>query len=314
MKTAGPESPFFHNVENQIKNAAEPNESWPEARLNFNNTLEMIQYVDDNRPIWSPIEQGSICNYVCQTIDESKTLGTKTWDEAAALARFGWPEGRNRLVAAQQKFVANDKVKVAAIGYDVAGAFPDVPLYLAGDPECMVDQVSTSRTSRPVIKLLISPMCAVNVSAEARANWGAALLSWVSAEEAAGNQVEIDILYVTTSPCFFIDEKKWGPPVVVTFSLQKTENKQSIDQLAFWLMHNAAHRRIQFAIRERLNIGKWYSLFNVYGNAVTDFMTLESYVTDNKILLILGDGASDVSSALKYIDDEVEKWKKRQAQ
>jgi hypothetical protein len=299
MQTAGPESSLYKKVDNPNPDTRpEPTDHWPQIEIAFASTREMVDFATSRTPVWQPDEQGSIRDFNCRTQDEIAEYGTATWREAVSLAQNGWPDGQKLLTTARSQYISSEKIQIRIVGYGVGGSFPDVPRFLAGDPEH--------------IRVVVSPNCPISVTAESRANWGAAFLSWVAAEELAGNTVEIDVIYVTKAPCYYLDEYKWGPPVIVKYTLQRTNSYKSIDQLAFWLMHPAAHRRIQFAIKENLHIGKWYKLYRIYGNAVTNREDIRRFLDKDDILLILGTGAESVQSALSSIEVELEKWKERQ--
>src|SRR5215471_5572917 len=80
--------------------------------------------------------------------------GTDTWEEAVDMAvRKGWPDGKKMLE--DSLAVVRPKVEpFKSIEMSVAGAYPMVPNYAAGDPECMViDPGSDIRHARPIIRI-----------------------------------------------------------------------------------------------------------------------------------------------------------------
>lgn len=310
MKNNGPESSLEDNSTISYNHGITVTQRYREIIQEFEDTNSMVEHIRKTPAIWTPKNQKGITELVCSTYKDAIEYGTSTWEETVRLADNGWMEGRKLLVDAQSHHIAEGKVQARSLAYDVAGGFPDIARFIAGDPENMIDLGDSISKQKPVLRITVSPMCPISVGPEARANWGAALLSWISAEELSGHAVELDVIYVSTTEIFVIGENIFGPPVVVKFKMQETNVYKSIDQMAFWLMHNAAHRRVQFALRERLDIGRWYSVGNVYGKAVTDKDEIRKYCDRDRILLVLGEGTKSVDEGLKQIEREVNDWRK----
>jgi hypothetical protein len=277
----------------------------------FDDTDALLTFVRTVPTKWVPKTRGiGIADWV-DDMDGKLESGTRTWDDALRLARQGWADGRRLLVAAESRQIRTGHARTRQHSFDIAGAIPDIPRYLCGDPEHMMDFMPSNNGRKPIISVYVSPMCPLTTTSQRRANWGAALLSWLEAEEIMGFRVEINVIYVSYSNVIMVGDTKNAPHAVVKFRLKSATEQPSIDGLAFWLMHDAAHRRLQFAVRERMQIGPWYREGAVYGRAVTDKETILAYVEENHPLLVLGDGASTVEEGLRMIDRDLAHWRTR---
>lgn len=308
----------YHNAEANIEEDETPESEIfkgviqgksPPAIVEFGSTEDMLDYVVNTTPLW---KAEKLPNHITQLVADPNDFGTRTWPEAVLLAKRGWPEGRRLLTHAVGQGLTTGTKKDRRWNYDTAGAMADIPRYVAGDPEHMVDFLPSNRGRKPTISICVSPMCAATVTPQQRANWGAALLSWVEAEEVLGNRVDINVIYVTeTSRIKLADQMTFGD-IVVKYGLKNEFMQRSIDDMAFWLMHNAAHQRIQFAIRECLNMPA-YSRAPTFGTAVMDHARLRPFLPSHEILLVLGTGANSVSEGLDMIYADVERHRQAQA-
>jgi hypothetical protein len=173
--------------------------------------------------------------------------GTYTFGEALDMAEHGWPEGRERAeglaelmegqigVALQPTF---DRV------FDVQGVEPDVPMYLAGEPECMVDYhlVDRKRAGR-VVKVFVdfggSGGYGVNVFL-ARA---AAVMALCESIHRQGDTVEVWAGH-------YVSGRGTGETLFTSCCVQKAGDIYDPDALAFFCGHPAMLRRIGFGVEE----------------------------------------------------------------
>lgn len=306
--TGGPESRRRDEAGASKSSHPIPGERFSAVVRTFDSVVAMLEFIDSNPSLWpeNPDAQRSFVNE-----DDIEFAGTATWVEARALAENGWPDGERMLVLAASQAPPSVVYQIQTLIYDVAGAFPDVPRYIAGDVECMIDRAPSSRSRGRLLKVAIAQACHNSVSQKARANWGAALLSWIEAEELIGSVVQIDVAYLSEPTWYYLEDHKLGPEVVVKFRLKSADNQIAISELAYWLMHNSAHRRIQFAVRERIDVGRWFSKGWVYGRAVTELSRIAKYYDPDEIVLVMGNGAETVEDGLAAIYAAVAEWKKR---
>ena len=173
------------------------------------------------------------------------------WDLGAGyagafeLARQGWPEGVKKMkkiaVEAGEHFE-----QVPALEYDVAGAFPLVPLYCAGSPEHMA--LPAEAPSRPVCRMAVEVSQAWHIEAEASMRYGVAIVSAVQALIQAGVVVE---LWGVRSGKITDNYKGKSDWFSWAFPLGGGGQAMDLDRVAFCLAHPALSRRIVFGITER---------------------------------------------------------------
>jgi hypothetical protein len=226
-------------------------------------------------------------------------LGTETWDEAVNLAEHGWAEGLRHLV--RQTGLQAQHVSAPARGwqYDYAGAHPDVPRFLGGDLDCMIDYQPDYIRFRPIVRMVVSPVTYSDVSDASIRNWGAALVSWIDELERFGRRVEV--IWMSCSRPTWIDDAEeksntGGPRVAISFCLKEADQPVELDRLAFWLMHPAAQRRIQFAIKEQMFVERWYH--TNYGAPIADVAFMREVYGKDAMYFPIENGAATVEIGL----------------
>jgi hypothetical protein len=301
----------YHNAESHIEDDDLPENKvfkgeWkgqmPPTVVEFSTTDDMLDFLAKTKPKW---KADKLASHMTEWTDHEGKSGVRDWKAALDLARRGWAEGRRLLMHAEGQGLNTGIAKARKWNFDTAGAIPDVPRYIAGNPDHMMDFLPSNHGRKPIISICVSPMCPATVTPQKRANWGAALLSWVEAEEVLGNRVDINVIYVTTTT--------WGREgtrfgnIVSKFGLKNDVMHRSVDDMAFWLMHNAAHQRVQFAIRECLDVAAAYKSHPAYGIAVMEHEKIRPHLPSNEILLVLGQGADSVSEGLELIYADIER-------
>lgn len=179
--------------------------------------------------------------------------GTSTWEEAVEMALGkGWPEGRELLSEALIA-VAPRPQPYESLEFSVAGAFPAVPNYCAGDPECMViDPGSTLRNPKPVVTIDYNNWVHAGVSTEAIMLRGAAVISFANGLEARGISTILRIVGATRDRDGLYGlknsvEKTWAYTIV----FKKAGEFLDLDRAAFAIAHPACMRRLAFALLEQ---------------------------------------------------------------
>jgi hypothetical protein len=187
----------------------------------------------------SSIEHGAV---------QSWDLGAG-FEGAVALAATGWEEGGDRVKALaddmREDISAGRMGEVDAPQWarDVAGTLPDVPAYLAGMPDAMLDW-RAEPVAQPVVKVVASISGLADVSAQDYVKRGASVVALVDLLESTGRRVEL-VAYVgasqdhRTTTCY-----EWWT------TIKRPDMPLSVDVCAFFLAHPAAHRRLGFALRE----------------------------------------------------------------
>lgn len=186
--------------------------------------------------------------------DELDWYGTRSFEEAVSLGRYGWKQGRDKLIDAQLSLrdLAEGHISLRSEDRDVYGNRPDVPLFCAGDPEHMVVPGDRFGPSAPLVDLLVQ--CSVSHFNQANliVNYGAALTSLIDATEAERRRVRVTC-------AFGIKE---GPLQFNVLVRVKDHNEPlDIDRVAFALANPSMFRRIVFALVEQGQSQTWFQHF-----------------------------------------------------
>ena len=181
-----------------------------------------------------------------ESSDRTKWAGTKSFEAAQKLVTKGWKKGRERLVSNVEAIaLKKDLVDAPSFNYDVAGARPEVPLAVAGDPCCMWDANPVMEAKAPTYRLFINISASCGWEANHLMNWGACILSVVDSLEAQGNcSIEVNICQANRSHAGLKSE----------FIIRLKEAGQHIDfnVMAFAIAHPSMLRRVMFGCMERV--------------------------------------------------------------
>jgi hypothetical protein len=170
-------------------------------------------------------------------------FATSTFDQAVNMAlNKGWPEGR-KLLSDSLALVTPKPEPFRSEAYDVAGAYPIVQLYIAGDPATMVTSDNNITASKPVVRIDYCNSAHSAVSAECIMIRGAAVVSLAQTLEARGYSTEIRCaVYWTSEGC---------PDFTYQFVFKRAGEYLDIDRAAFALAHPSTMRRFGFALLEQ---------------------------------------------------------------
>lgn len=292
-------------------NGPTPTTFHPPKRKEFTSPQELLSFIDNNTALWPNDRIGKRSQASYWSAEDIKRYGTTTWEHACRLAREGWADGCKLLVKASNQVSPLTRERVNQRVFDVAGVAPHVPRFVAGDPEYMLDFRPVVRGSSPVLKVAVSPNCGHHVTNEQRAIWGAAIISWINHQIFCGNIVDVITIYVSRTRTWYLEEKKLGPPIVIRMKLKAADQDVFLPEFAFWLMHNAAHRRMQFAVKERMGVGRWYSFNEVYGLAIIDADEIATFCSPETLVLPFVGGISSVDEGLALIENRVAEWERK---
>jgi hypothetical protein len=179
----------------------------------------------------------------------SDWAGTKTYEEAVALAVRGWPEGAAKVLAIRSQLDGylreSTSAKSSSFGYDVVGDYVDVGRYLTGEPECCGVTVQEAECVRqPVIKIVVNLAVSSSVDEDAIFLRGAAVLAAVDLLESLGRRVE---LWGAKGTLRKRDRGTHETHVL----LKAASHPVDVDRLAYCLCHRAFIRRILFGVMEQ---------------------------------------------------------------
>jgi len=177
--------------------------------------------------------------------DEDTWRGTQDWATAVAYARYGWREGREQIVAGLIAAARSAPLSYRSEQYDVGGAYPCIPIALAGDPACMVELGDQAISARPVIRLRVDLAAPSRITGEQIVNHGIAVLSAADALQSAGYSVEISLACATNDPAATV------PPLLqLSAVFKRAGDALDLDRAAFALANPAVSRRLYFALLE----------------------------------------------------------------
>jgi hypothetical protein len=170
--------------------------------------------------------------------------GTKNFEEAMALARGGWAEGRQKVVHTLEKMYLPVAERLRAFDYDVTGAVPFVPGYIAGEPIHMMNPQDVSVVDRNrIITFTVGVSYPCGTSTDLVANYGAVILALTDILENLGFRIEI----VVTE-----NKRAKGKNYLTKTMVKSSVEQPDLDRLAFTLMHASFKRRLLFSVMETI--------------------------------------------------------------
>lgn len=184
---------------------------------------------------------------------ESMTPGGKYWhgtdslSAAIELAKFGWPEGRNKISQIFreiniEKFAPDSERLVRQI--DVAGDEPDIDLFLRGDPENMATMHEEIVPQHgKVVRILINMSVNWFIKASSIEYRGAGILAQIRSLMLRGYSVQVGLVFGSINH----DEDEIYQVVVPVMNAGDPLN---LDTMAFMLLHPAVARRLEFAVND----------------------------------------------------------------
>jgi hypothetical protein len=177
--------------------------------------------------------------------------GTASIEEAYALCRDGWQEGATRVASIRDKIVTSAPVQKRYARYAVAGAIPNVPRYLAGNPQHMLRLESASARQRPVITLVNHMGGPARIASQTFVNKCAVVAALVDVIEASG--FSCHVLGVAQSS---YDAKRDTHLCGVAVTVKNAGEHVDIGRMAFALGHVAMFRRLVLGVRASDAINK----------------------------------------------------------
>lgn len=180
------------------------------------------------------------------TTNYPKWYGTRTFNEAVEMALYtGWPEGR-KMMADSYAIISPRPEPYHSETLSVAGMYPNIPAYISGSPECMVDYEYQNIATNPIIKVDYVNGGTSNISAKSLMLRGAAVLSLCDQLEKRGYSTEINL----------VSETNGGYGITRTTFIKRVAVKPAgepidLDRMAFALAQPAVHRRLHFALIEQ---------------------------------------------------------------
>jgi len=163
-----------------------------------------------------------------------------TYATALHMARDGWSEGADRVAALRDKITATRPTSRRLAQYAVAGALPNVPRYVAGNPKHMLRPDNAQARNRPVLTLVNHMGGLAGVDRDCFVNKCAVVAALVDVIEDAG--FSCNVIGVSQSQAN-------GHLVGVAVNVKEAGQHVDLPALAFGLGHVGMFRRLVFCTR-----------------------------------------------------------------
>jgi hypothetical protein len=161
-----------------------------------------------------------------------------TFKQACAMLRDGWQEGAARVAALRDKINIARPHAMRLTRYSVAGSFPNVPRYLAGDPCNMLTKTRSVARTRPVITLVANMTGSCTLPKEVFINKAAVTAAVIDAIEEGGFSVHL----IAIGPTEGGNNYTTTPVITVKAAGEHLD----VARVAFALGHVAMFRAIVF--------------------------------------------------------------------
>lgn len=223
-----------------------PDNGKPVARLHFDSLADLAALIPNEAPRNAHDAHGW-ANY-----EKNKHGNARTMADALRMAREGWREGAERARPLLDRVKVARPTKRALVRYDVAGAVPNVPRYLAGNPLNMRTFQRSATSQRPVITIVASTAAPWFVEAATFEGLAVAAMAIVDRLEDTGFRVEIIAGRRESNEHSGTREgtgknNALGHRSEMFFRLKAADDAMDLDRVAFGIGHPAVHRRILFA-------------------------------------------------------------------
>lgn len=175
--------------------------------------------------------------------------GTKTWEEAIRLARYGWPEGLKKLkpIMASVYDSIGSQVLVEHMVLDTEGEFPDVQAHVMGLPESMVrlERGLVERSGR-IVRVVYNVGASSAVKPDVIMRRGAMAAAVCDSIGRAGYLCE-----VVGHKWYGRSANKTDPDLIgLIFPIKRADEPLNLERLAFCMAHPSMLRRILFGVGE----------------------------------------------------------------
>lgn len=162
------------------------------------------------------------------------------WEGAKDLARHGWEQGAKDIQFSAVEAAGTESL--VTVEYDVAGQYPDVGRFCAGEP---LHMASRRKRSKPVVNLLVNVCASAVIDAQVYLRYGSAVAALVDQLENTGHRVGV---YVVGA-----NKHSGKGRSVVGWTVKSPQDALDYNAVAFSIAHPAAFRRFMFALWERMD-------------------------------------------------------------
>lgn len=170
--------------------------------------------------------------------------GTKTMEDALALAAKGWPEGAAQIEKTRLRVLASNPTLPRAIKYGIAGAVPNVPRAVSGNILNMKAQDLAKSRRRPVITLVANMSANCGVDSKAISNRAAVAAAVIDQIESAGYSCEVIATALSSGNSW---DGKSGFTAATSIIVKEAGQPVDTGRLAFSMGHSSMFRRFVFS-------------------------------------------------------------------
>lgn len=220
-----------------------PDNGTPTARLHFDSLADIVALLpEQNRDgrgeeFWRR---------------EDKDFFGATMKQARTYARDGWQEGAALVQPLLERVKTARPTRKALTRWDVAGATPSVPRYLAGTPLNMRTRQNSPTHQQPIITLISNTSAPWYVEPKTFQHLATAAAAIIDRLEDAGFRVEVIAGRRESSSsqgCRAAtgENNALGARSEMFFRAKAAQDGLDLPRLAFALGHAATHRRLLFA-------------------------------------------------------------------
>ena len=227
---------------------------------NFESLEKFYDFCETEIP---PTKDGYVFSSHSKSYDAKKSKGTKDWEEAVNIARFGWHEGLKDLdyyeELADRDYSKREHSNLWDIELSTQGAYVDVEAYLTGQPECMCE--FKSKEVNRFADIVVNSAYSCFVKKETVFNRGREIMKLVDVLEKNNIKTRIVLFNIISTSGINRGDKYISKIVAKEYNQMLDQ-----DQLAFPLLHASFLRRYFFAcIEQEEDIRGKFGVFGGYG-------------------------------------------------
>jgi hypothetical protein len=221
-----------------------PDNGTPTARLHFDSLGDLAAAIPDSPRKGRP---GS-----AWLDDSDRDFYGVTLTEARRLARDGWQEGAERVQPLLDRVKTARPTRKALTRWDVAGAVPSIPRYLAGNPLAMKTRQTSQTNQQPIVTLISSTSAPWWVETGTFERLACAAAAIADRLEDAGFRVEIiagrrESSNPSGAGTATGENNALGNRSEMMFRAKAAQDSLDLARLVFAIGHVSVHRRLLFA-------------------------------------------------------------------
>lgn len=171
--------------------------------------------------------------------ESKKFFGTKDWNEADELLKFGDRKSYEMIKQSGRSIEARGKARRNELFTAICGVTPNVPAYLAGSPAAMIN-TRKKTVKNKVLKLYYNCAASCDKKIQQMAKAAAAVLQTVCDVEATGTRVELNIVMHTTQET---KKHNFGQHIISVVCVKRAEERLDPLKIAYPTVNPSFLRR-----------------------------------------------------------------------